>query len=326
MAIINNNDMEIILKGSKEEVIRKMLQNRLYCRISLPIKKPDKIISKYSSTVFVSNMNRHCLTRSFAIRTVGTNALYEDCENYLCIYHKRGCNEENKKYFDRATNRIIRHGGKIIYQSIDETISFLKDKELVLITTYMHYGNFEQLKVRDFLEDIILLWKESGSKFIRRDENCDIRIYLRPINDDNCTSDNGLCLEDIRDFDIRKKVVNILKEHSKKYFSDANYYSAEYETQTKNIQAAYFVTRFHSNTQWEADPVCIVTVRLSAFVLPGMVSNIEASVIPQKKKTRKLSSGTDYIIDSIHFNSDIFYDFSEFDSFIDTYMYFFGVD
>ena len=69
-----------------------------------------------------------------------------------------------------------------------------------------------------------------------------------------------------------------------------------------------------------------MTVRLSAFVLPGMVSNIEASVIPQKKKTRKLSSGTDYIIDSIHFNSDIFYDFSEFDSFIDTYMYFFGVD
>lgn len=326
MAIINNNDMEIILKGGKEEVIRKMLKNRLYSLISMPVKKTGEISSKFSSSIFVGHMNSHCLTRSFAIRTAGTKVLYGDCENYLCINRKRGCNGKNKKYFEDAINRMICNGGTITYHSIDEIVSFLKDKELVLITAYMHYGNFEQLKVKDFLEDLILLWRESGSKFIRRDETCDIRIYLRQIDYDNCSSVNGLCLEDIRDFDIKKKIVNILKEHSKEYYNEANYYSAEYETQNKDIQASYFVTRFHSNTQWEADPVCIVNARLSAFVLPGKVSQIESTKIPQKKKTRKLSSGTDYIIDSIHFNSDIFYDFSEFNSFIDNYFCYFGMD
>ena len=325
MAIICDNDMEIILKGSKEEVIRKMLNDRLFCLIRMPIKKPDKYISKVSSSVFVSHMNDLHLTRSFAIRNSGSKVLYGDCEYYLCINLKRGCDEE-KKYYQRALDRIIRYVGSITYPSIDEIIEFLGDKELVLITCYMHFGNFEQLKVNDFLDKILLLWKESGSKFIRRDETCDIRVYLRRIEGCGASSNDEFYPEDIRDFDIRKKVVNILKEYSKKFYFDEEYYSAEYETQAKDIQAAYFVTRFCSNNQWEAHPVNIVNARISAFVLPGMVSPKEAKNFPRKRITKKKTSEEEYVIDSIHCNSDIFYDFAEFDDFMGSFFCYFGFD
>ena len=41
MAIINDNDMEIILKGNQEETIRKMLKDRLFCLIKMPAKKTE---------------------------------------------------------------------------------------------------------------------------------------------------------------------------------------------------------------------------------------------------------------------------------------------
>ena len=43
MAIIKDNDMEIILKGNQDEAIRKMLKDRLFCLIKMPAKKPERI-------------------------------------------------------------------------------------------------------------------------------------------------------------------------------------------------------------------------------------------------------------------------------------------
>jgi len=53
MAIVNDNDMEIILKGSEKEVIRKMLKNRLFCLLEMPVQKPKRFNSSYSSSIFV---------------------------------------------------------------------------------------------------------------------------------------------------------------------------------------------------------------------------------------------------------------------------------
>ena len=53
MAIICDNDMEIILKGSSEETIRKMLDDRLFALLKIPVKK--KHSSPYSSTVSCIN-------------------------------------------------------------------------------------------------------------------------------------------------------------------------------------------------------------------------------------------------------------------------------
>ncbi len=86
MAIICDNDMEIILKGSSEETIRKMLDDRLFALLKMPEKK--KYSSPYSSSVFVGHISNF-ISRSFAIRIADTKTVYEDCEYYLTMYYKR---------------------------------------------------------------------------------------------------------------------------------------------------------------------------------------------------------------------------------------------
>lgn len=320
MAIICDNDMEIILKGNSEETIRKMLDNRLFALLKMPVKK--KHSNSFSSSVFVGHISNF-ISRSFAVRIADTKTVYEDSEYYLTIYNRRGTDEESKGWFEKDLKRKEDGSVSITYPIVDELIKFLKDKELVLITNWMHYGNFEDFKVKDFLEDILFLREDSESKYIPVDDFCDVRIYLTRV-DDNTNQDNSFHTEDVRIFDVRKRTVGLFEDISKKYFSSRQnnsvlYYSAEFETQENEIQAAYFVTRFHSNLKWDADPVNIVTARISAFLLPGTVPPEKVMNLPADKKAKNLVNGEEYMIDSIHFNSDIFYDLSEFEKYLDYY-------
>jgi len=325
MAIINDNDMEIILKGNQEEAIRKMLKDRLFCLIKMPAKKPKRIISPCSSSVFVGCINGWPY-RSFAVREDGSKKLYSDCEYYLSICEKRETDEEMSGYFERGIERIKEHTISITYPSVDELLLFLKDQELVLITNYMHYGSFESFKAEDFLSEMLLLWKDSESKFFRREEFCDIRVYLSRVEEDGVYPEYGLYNEDVRSFDIRERIVNILLKSCKEEYGDEMFYSVEYEAQSEGVQAAYFATRFHSNTCWDADPVNIVNARISAFVLPGTTSPRKAKKLPMKKMTQNETSGSKYMIDCIHCNSDVFADMGEFKEYIDIYFACFGMD
>ena len=323
--IICDNDLEIILKGSQEEVIRKMLDDRLFCLIKMPAEKPKSMISEYSSSVFVGNMNSG-LNRAFAIRNSGSKIIYGDCEYYLSIYYQRGTDNESKGYFEHALDRRKQYCISITYLSLDELMTFLNGKELVLITNWMNYGNMEFYKVKDFLINLLFIWKECGSKYIRKDEFCDIRVYLSRVEDENSYPEYGLYCEDVRNFDIKHRIINQFSQKSKEFYNDKNYYSAEYETQTEDVQAAYFLTRFHSNTNWNADPVNIVNARISAFVLLGTISPRETKKLPLKKKTKNEVSGTEYMIESIHCNSDIFPDLDEFKKYIANYLAYFAYD
>ena len=325
MAIINDNDMEIILKGNQDEAIRKMLKDRLFCLIKMPAKKPERITSPCSSSVFVGCLNGWTF-RTFAIRKDGSKTLYSDCEYYLSIYEKRGTDEELSGYFEKGIERIKEHTISITYPSVDELLSFLKDQELVLITNYMHYGNFESFKAENFLSELLLLWKDSESKFFRREEFCDIRVYLSRVEEDGAYPEYGLYNEDVREFDIRKRIVNMLLKSCKEDYGDEMFYSVEYEAQSEGVQAAYFATRFHSNTCWDADPVNIVNARISAFVLPGTTSPRKAKKLPMKKMTQNETSGSKYMIDCIHCNSDVFADMEEFKEYIEIYFSYFGMD
>ena len=325
MAIISDNDTEIILKGSQEEVIRKMLDNRLFCLIKLPAEKPKRMISECSSSVFVGNMSSR-MNRTFAIRNAGSKTIYSDCEYYLSVFYQRGTDDENKGRFEELVEWKKQYYLSITYPSLDELMTFFKGKELVLITNWMNYGNMEAYKVEDFLEELLFIWKECGSKYISKDEFCDIRVFLTRVEDEDSYPDYGLYCEDVRNFDIRKRIVDVFSNKSKELFGDENYYSAEYETQTDDVQAAYFITRFHSNTAWDADPVNIVNARISVFVLPGTISPKKAMELPLTKKTNNEMSGTDYMIESIHCNSDIFSDFDEFKKYVTTYLNYFAYD
>ena len=323
MALINDNDMEVIMKADQEEVIRKMLNDRLYSLIKLPVKKPDKIIGKYSSSIFVSYMNDY-LERSLAIREVGSKALYEDCEYYLCMYYSRGIDEEKKGIFQHILDRHMTQIGEVTYLSIDELIDFLKGKEFVLITNYMHYGNMEALKIDDFLEDILFLWENRDDEFILREERCEVRIYLTEIDDGHANDSNLMRLMDVRKLKLEQKIIRILKDKSKR-FNPEGYYSVEYATQSETVQSSNFTTKFHSNTTWEADPINYVYVRVSAFVLPGKGSADVFENAPKKRLTSDID-GKKYVIDSIHFNSDTFSDIEEFGKYMDSYFLYFGID
>ena len=325
MAIINDNDMEIILKGNQEETIRKMLKDRVFCLIKMPAKKPERITSPCSSSVFVGCLNGFPF-RSFAIREDASKKLYSDCEYYLSICEKRETDKEMSGYFERGIERIKEHTISITYPTVDELLLFLKNQELVLITNYMHYGNFESFKAEDFLSEMLLLWKDSESKFFRREEFCDIRVYLSRVEEDGVYPEYGLYNEDVRSFDIRERIVNMLLKSCKEGYGDEMFYSVEYEAQSEGVQAAYFATRFHSNTCWDADPVNIVNARISAFVLPGTTSPRKAKKLPMKKMTQNKTSGSKYMIDCIHCNSDVFADMGEFKEYIDVYFAYFGMD
>ncbi len=323
-AIINDNDMEITVRGDQEEVIRELLKDKMFCLLKMPAEKPKKCVSKFSSSVFVDFMEG--MGRTFAIRDVGLSAKYEECEYYLSVYYRRETDNENRGFFERNLKKIIAQSISSWFPTEDEVVFLLKGKELVLITNYMQYGNMEAFKVDDLLNNILFLRKDSGSDFIRRDEKCDIRVYLSRINSDGRDTEHRLCPMDIRELDVGRRVVNILEKKSKGFFGEDGYYSMEFASQTKDIQAMYFATRFHSNKQWEADPVNIVIARIAAFVLPGSVSVAEPDMqLPKKKKVKALN-GEEYIIDAIHFNSDIFYDLTAFGEYLDSYFAYFAYD
>ena len=321
MAKINDEDMELIMKADREDVIQKMLNDRLYCLIKLPKIKPDNIIGDISSTIFVSNMNGYLVT-SLAIRDIGSKSLYEECEYYLCIYFKRGF--EEKEIFQTQPCSKIQSIGEFSYPTVDELIGFLKGKELVALENYMSYGNREALKTKMFLKEALLIWENRENEFVIREEQCEVRIYLTGIDGECSDVSNHLIPIDVRKLKLEQTILRILREKSHNNFPE-DYYSVEYETCSETVQAVNFTTRFHSNTAWEADPINYVYVRISAFVLPGKASVDEYENAPKKQITSDID-GNKYMIDSIHFNSDIFDDISEFGEFMDMYFYYFGYD
>lgn len=61
-------------------------------------------------------------------------------------------------------------------------------------------------------------------------------------------------------------------------------------------------------------------------MLPGTVSSRRLKALPNKKKTRKSIGGAEYMIESIHVNSDILPDLDELKDYLDGYFCYFGYD
>ena len=320
MAIINNNDMEIIMRGDQTNVIRKMLENRLFAVMSMPAQKPSKYTSSFSSSVFLAHMS--CFTVfCFGIRKRGDKTVFEHCEKYLMLYYIRGKDKERRKYFDNSLKRTTFHGTTVTSPEIDDFLTFMTDKEMFCITNYAeHHGNLERSKADHFQDDFLLLRENAENQYILYDEYLDVRLFLTRINDECCVK-TGLYPEDIRKLDINRKLIDIIEKNSKKQYYDENYYSVEYESASPDIQASYFLTCFHSNTAWNADPICIMNFRISAFVLPGTITFMEAKKLPVKSITKNFVDEAEYKIESIHFNSDICDDISEFKTLIESFLF-----
>ena len=214
---------------------------------------------------------------------------------------------------DKVIKQIIFPGTEVKYPSFDEITAFMADKEFVWLTNYVEEHNMERAKSKHFLNDCLIFRENYETrKNLLYDELLDIRIFLTRVETEGSYPKYGLYPEDIRTFDIREKITDYLKKISKECFLDESDCFLEYESQSPDIQAVYFATKFHSNPAWSLDPVNIFNFRISAFVLPGTISPKKATELPLNKKTLKSDAGSEYVIDSIHINSDICYDLSEF--------------
>ena len=174
----------------------------------------------------------------------------------------------------------------------------------------------EIVKSRHFLNDYMLMRENYDKQYFRHDDYHDIRLFLTRVEDEGAYAEHGLYPEDIRTFDVKDKIIDKLRKISKECFSDKSDYYFEYESLSPEIRAAYFAVRFHSNPAWDANPVNLFNFRICTFVLPGTVSPKKAKKMPLKKKTVKTDCGSEYVIDSIHLNSNICFDMAEFNDLI----------
>lgn len=116
---------------------------------------------------------------------------------------------------------------------------------------------------------------------------------------------------DVRNLDINGKMLSVLEKKSSAFYDDA--WTIKYESESPELKAQYFLAKFHSNRKWDADPINIMNCRMTAYVLPCKMSRDESDDIPKDRIAFDYVSGTKYVIDSIHVNSDICFSLSEFE-------------
>lgn len=226
---------------------------------------------------------------------------------YLNIWqHKEGFERHMKQY------KPI-EGVDVKYPSIEELIFMITGKDLIFSARFLDAGGggIERVINKKLQELVFNLRIEKEYYLI--DELFDVRVFFKKVSDEKVEENAYLKPIDIRDFNVCDQIVSILKNECSGFYNDD--LVINYASVSDKLQAQYFLAKFHSNRQWDLDPVCILNYRISAFVLPYNVSKEERKQY-KKKMAFNIKDGNRYIIDSIHINSDICFDLSEFEKLI----------
>ncbi len=209
-----------------------------------------------------------------------------------------------------------------------DNFDILKDKDLFYKASFEGAdsdGNAEKNICEHFVDHMLHL-RDKDYHYLY-DNYYDIRVYLREIGPQSIINDEWMRPIDIRNLNLNRIILDKLEKCSKWYLKPGlNDFTTEFATVSDKMQAQYFLTRFHNNTAWDPNMVCIMCFRLSAFVLPGYMSADMARGLPRGKCTRDNSDGSRYAIDSIHFNSDICFDVDEFLDLINEHLYAIGLE
>ena len=301
LMIKNSYEMKVVVSGREISMIREILRNRNYylieCYEPTTDTHPNYIFSVFKKDFF-----------SCAIRKRSAEGDKEGYRYFLRLNAVR-CSKEDCGIRGRREMADVKY--KVTYPTADEFIIFMKDKEMTFSVNYVgHEGNVEYTINRKF-HDFIMLLRDKRENCIY-DDFYDVRIFLQKVMDKTETIPNELQPVDIRDFSINKEILQYLRELSKGFFGDETMdYAGVYTMQSEKINAQYFLTKYHSNPSWEFNPVVVFNFRISAFMLPGYTTmnekrNLTKSTFSQDR------FGDNYRVDSIHFNSDICFDLSEF--------------
>jgi hypothetical protein len=209
-------------------------------------------------------------------------------------------------------------GVSISYPSTDELVSMVSGKRLIYYNKFAEdhceVENTVNWRMRNdvfniFDEDEYYLYHE----FFR------VNIFLQKISETDIEEYKTMTPSDVRSYDITEKMLSKLTEESNAFYDDA--ITIRYEMESEKLQAQYFLSKFHCNREWDLDPVCLLNYRIVSFILPGTFPAEKARELPKDKIVCDTNTGDKYVIDSIHIDSDICSDLSEFNDWLDRYMY-----
>ncbi len=295
MGIINSYDMKILISGDQ-----KVLNSNTYTLIR--VKNEEHVYKSigYSSPFYLrvekSDGERNNDELEFLFLSEKEKLSHKMTRSWNII--------ENTEISKELDNYQVLSDRNLFYQ-----VSFIES-----------YGDVEKTIREHFFGQILNLRSDEYNMLY--DDYFDVKIFLREIGPQSITSSKWVRPIDIRNLSVNHIVLQQLKKCSEWYLEpDMDDFVTKFATVSDEIQAQYFLTRFHSNTLWSLNPVCILCFRLSAFVLPGYMTAELANGLPKKKIVRDNSDGAKYAIDSIHFNSDICFDIEELNDLIDGHYY-----
>ena len=209
-------------------------------------------------------------------------------------------------------------GIDISYPSIEELISMLSGKRLIYYNKFAEdHCNVEDTVNRHMQDDVFNLINEDEYYLYR--EFFRVQVFLQRISETDTEEYTTMTPSDVRSYDITEKILSKLTKESNAFYDDA--ITIRYEMESEKLQAKYLLTKFHSNREWDMDPVCILNYRIASFILPGTFPAEKACELSEDKIVCDINNGDKYVIDSIHIDSDICSDLSEFNKWLERYIY-----
>ena len=256
MGIINAfKDVRMVISDLSENDIRSFLSGREYALVNVG---PD-VYNSYPNKETIYRYNPfHALDKyftSYQLRIDDGNEA--DGGTFLCI----------KDRFPLPSHSV--DGISVTHPSIEEVIPMIVGKRLTFRTSFVEDNcNVENVFNEKIQEHFFALLRKD--EYYLYDDFFRAHVFLKRVSDGSTADHEYMEPIDVRDLDINEKMLSTLQGECIPYDNEAM--RIQYVSESEKIQAQYFLTKFHSNRDWELDPVCILNYRISAFVLPCVVS------------------------------------------------------
>ena len=304
MGIINSyDDINMIITDLSEEAIRCFVAGREFAVINI---NEDALQQNYRTR--------------FGLKIYPLDQLGVHFDTYT-LEIDDGNNSGGRTYLfikDKLPEFKQVDGISISYPLTDELVSMVSGKRLIYYNKFAEdhceVENTINWRMRNDVFNII-----NEDEYYLYHEFFRVQIYLQRTSETDTEEYTTMTPSDVRSYDITEKILTKLTKESNAFYDDA--ITIRYEMESEKLQAQYFLTKFHSNREWDLDPVCLLNYRISSFVLPGTFPSEKALELSEDKIVCDINTGDKYVIDSIHIDSDICSDLSEFNKWLERYTY-----
>lgn len=304
MGIINSyDDINMIITDLSEEAIRCFVSGREFAVINI---NEDALQQNYRTR--------------FGLKVYPLDQLGVHFDTYTLEIDEEN-NSGGRTYLfikDKLPEFKQIDGVSISYPLTDELVSMVSGKRLIYYNIFAEdHCEVENTINWRMRNDVFNIFDED--EYYLNHEFFRVNIFLQRISETDTEEYTAMTPSDVRSYDIIAKILSKLTEESNSFYNDA--ITIRYEMESEQLQAQYFLSKFHCNREWDLDPVCLLNYRISSFILPGTFPAEKARELPKDKIVRNTNIDDKYVIDSIHIDSDICSDLSEFNKWLERYMY-----